>query len=423
METRQQNIENTRTAIVARQLGNALAAELVDYAFSGGELPHAKEAAAVWPTAYKFFSGVHHGAAVTQFTHDEVQEVLELARLHKTNPEPSPLDTVKEVQAHGRGLGWGHYPIPKEGAKTGCKVTWRVKSGAAVAKRTTIPITKEHAPIVRKCNQLIAEAEQGALYLSQLAPDEWKATKRRWERRQDVRYMAVPQLDGVMVVHNGQIDGAAELGPLCEGYGKAQLYQLVGEWLAARPSTTKKTAKWGLIFACVQGSASRGWGRHYSGAKGKSKNIKANTALALHSVYTASTVAAAVNGTVDENGRGSDMVTSVKAEVETLLQLALVPNLTAEQLDTTNELEAALEEAQALPGHGHAKDFFAKAEPLPITTAAKPYTLTHETGAPIQANRGAYDTTAAKSRIKNRTAAPSPSPSLLSANNGGGASC
>ena len=420
MNTRKQNIATRNGRIAARQIGhNSLAAELMAYGHGGGALPHAEVIAAVWPIAYEFFHGVRHGASVTQFAHAEVQAVYKKATAAPT-AEPAPIDTVKAVQAHGRGLGWGHYPIPKEGAKTGCKVTWRVKSGAAVAKRTTIPITKEHAPIVRKCNQLIAEAEQGALYLSQLAPDEWQRTKRRWERRQDVRYMAVPQLDGVLVVHNGQIDGAAELGPLCEGYGKAQLYQLVGEWLAARPSITKKTAKWGVIFTCAQGSTSRGWGLHYSGAKGKSKNIKDNTALPLHSVYTASTVAAAVNGTVDENGRGSDMVTSVKAEVETLLQLALVPNLTAEQLDTTNELEAVLKAAQALPGHGHAKDFFAKAEPLPVTTAAKPYTLTHETE-DEPATAGAYSTAepANRSRIKHKpTAEPEAQRQLF-----GGASC
>ena len=382
MDTRKQNIEHDRAIRRANQLGNALAAELVDYG-RGGKLRHAKEAMAKWPVAHAFFDKLRHGEAVTEFSHEQVQDVFGRAYLHRTAPEPAPIDTVKAVQAHGRGLGWGHYPILKEGPKTGCKVTWRVKSGAAVAKRTIIPVSKEHAAIVRKCNQLIVEAEQGALHLSRLSPDEWKLAKGRWKRRQDVRYMAMPQLDGFLVVHNGQVDGAAPLGPLCEGYGKAALYELVGEWLAGRPSTTKKTAK-GLTFAYVRVGTSKDWGRHYSGSEGKSKNIKANTALAAHSTHPSSTLAAAVRGTVDANGRGSDMTTSVKADMETFLQLGLIPTLTAEQLDTMNELEAVLIAAAAVPTV--ADELFST-----VDTAAKSYTLTHETTAapsPLPAKNG-----------------------------------
>ena len=396
METRQQNIDQRNARREARKLGEfTLAAELVAYGHAHIAPPHAETLANLWPIAWAYFDGLRHGRPTGGFQEPQVKAVYKLANKAKTAatvgtaaPSPSPLPAksdFSELASHGKGIGWGHYPILKEGQKTGCKVTFRVKSGAAVAKRTLIPVSKEHAAIVRKCNQLIVEADQGTLYLASFAPDEWKVTKRRWEREHGtVRYLAIPQLYSVIVVHDKAEGGAAELGALCEGYGKAALYDLVGEWLAGRPSITKKTAKWGLIFAYVRVGNSKGWGKHYSGAKGKSKNIKANTALAAHSTHPSSTLAAAVRGTVDANGRGSDMTTSVKADMETFLQLGLIPTLTAEQLDTMNELEAVLIAAAAVPTV--ADELFST-----VDTAAKSYTLTHETTAapsPLPAKNG-----------------------------------
>ena len=352
METqtdRELNINQRRAVIAAGKIGHEnLAADLVQYG-NGQDGLHLAVAKLLWPVAYTHFDDLHHGRAVQNFHLPEVQAVYKLAR----EGDSTAVEVWQAAElAKRKGMGWGHYPIVKGGDNaSGSKLTWKVREGDSMAKRSIIPTCPAHNAIIRKCNQILVEAESATLRVLTLASNEAERLKKMWRKRQSVRWAVFPQFSGqVVMVHSEAAEGGNELGAMCNEYGKAELYALVEKWIANKPEGARARP-------C------QGWGKHYRLAKGHNEESLAMQAeqatavasgkagqfslTALHSPYT---VASALNSTVDGAGHGLDVTTSIKSDVETLLQLELVKALKPKAYANLERVEAILNGAKSEEG-------------------------------------------------------------------------
>ena len=187
----------------------AVAAELVAYGQGATSGQLVELAKSLWPVAYKYFDALRHGRAVHSFHLPEVQAVYKLAR---ETAEQTTGDILNKEWVEGKserpsvklaklkGHGWGHYPIVAswEGQPLGSKITYSAnkKNDKGRVRRTIIPTCSAHNAIIRKCNQILVEAEEQRLYLLETNTQDAKRIKDRWKRRPSVRYFSIPQALG-----------------------------------------------------------------------------------------------------------------------------------------------------------------------------------------------------------------------------------
>ena len=337
----------------------AVAAELVDYSRGGNAGKLVELARDLWPVAYTHFDDIHHGRFVAGqsvgLENKQVKSVYTLAGQQVTADilNKEWVEVKKErpsvTLAKRKGHGWGNYPIVKGGAHAlGSQAVWKVKAGDSVALRTLLPTTPEHKAIIRKCNQILAEAESQNLYFLEVNNQTAARLKKAWGKRKTARWAPFPQHFGrVVMVHSDAAEGGNELGAMCDGYGKAELFALVEGWVANQPAGKR-------VVPC------KGWGLRYKMAKGHTEESLAHaeeqaTAVANgqsgatfsttfpHSPHT---IASAWASTVSEEGHGIDCTTSVKADLETLIELGLTKGLKPKAHANLERIESILQNNQ-----------------------------------------------------------------------------
>ena len=306
----------------------AVAAELVAYGQGATAGQLVELAKSLWPVAYKHFDDIRHGRAVDNFHLLEVQAVYKLAREAAERGDVPTAERPSVKREKLKGMGWGHYPMIKnwEGQPLGSKITYSAnkKNDKGRVRRTIIPTCSAHNAIIRKCNQILVEAEEQRLYLLETNTQDAKKIKERWKKRPSVRYFAIPQaLNRVFVIHSEQKEGGSDVGAMCDGYGKAELYALV----KGRVDNQPNGARAGM---------SNGWGKHYQFAQKVSKEGRAkiaqNARLTLNSRETSKANARLLKSTVGEDGRGLDYIEQATPEVEKLIEAGSVSPLTEKQL-------------------------------------------------------------------------------------------
>ena len=419
---RDANIAQRRGNIEARFCGAThadIAADLVNYAHRGGRGLYLELAKAIWPVAYSFFVSIRDGQPSADFAHLEVQSVYRLtweqphgrtaphfppapqlapqgtavgqavpsieggAAVASATPTAEPLTAVLWPSgqiAKRAGIGWGNYPIIPGGRDAnGSKITWSV-NGEGEGRRSIIPTCPAHNSLIRKCNQIIVEAESATLRVLTMTSIEAQRTKNRWKRRASVRYLAIPQLFGrVVMIHSEATEGGQELGEMCEGYGKAQLYELVRKWIEGKPNGAR-------VQPC------QNWGKRYKLAKGHNEESKAAAVQAAGNVTSGKagakfsmtltispkTASNVLNTTTNESGIGVDSVNSILQDVETIIDLGLHKPLTAGQLATITQLEGKLhqlgtyKEDSTMCLSSESPEEGAAAEPMPTAVPFSP---------------------------------------------------
>ena len=362
MMNRQQSIDDRRNRIEARLTATAVATDaeldssLLHYA-NGAAVPLAiiSKAAVAMPEAAEAAEMLRHGRRaefVRLAPHPDIERIFHTERATLAAvPVPELVGQLwpgAQLAKSRGGMGWGNYPIVPGGSNAeGCKVTWKAADG--IIKRSIIPTSPYHAGIIRKCNQILAEAETTNLFVVTVATAVAGQCRERWRKRPSVRWFAMPQALGqVILIHNQADEGGRELSELTEGYGKAQLYDTVQGWTDNKPGAAR-----------ARGCS--GWGKRYQLAKGHNEESRAAaeesatavaTAVAEGSSTTArfsltciaspQTVASALNSTVDSGGRGLDIVLSIANEVQTLIDLALAKPLTEARYNQLNRAEQVL---------------------------------------------------------------------------------
>ena len=324
MTNRQLEIDQRRARIAAGKIGDAnIAADLVQYGHGNGDGLHIALAQLLWPAAFSFFDALHHHRDV-----DGLPFPIDVYKLAREGDSTAVATWATAELAKRQGMGWGHYPIVAswEGQPLGSKITYSAnkKNDKGRVRRTIIPTCSAHNAIIRKCNQILVEAEEQRLYLLETNTQDAKRIKDRWKRRPSVRYFSIPQALGrVVMVHSEEKEGGNELGAMCNEYGKAELYALVKGWVDNKP----EAARAGM---------SSGWGKHYKftsrvSEEGRAK-MASNARLTLNSRETGKVISDCLNSTLGEDGRGLDYIEQATPEVETLIEQGMVSPLTEKQL-------------------------------------------------------------------------------------------
>ena len=344
----------------------AVAAELVAYSRGGNGGQLVELARDLWPLAYTHFDDIHHGRFVAGqsvgLENKQVKSVYTLAGQQGTadilNKEwvegKSERPSVKLAKL--KGHGWGNYPIVRGGKNAkGSKITWKARDGEGVAKRSILPTDKEHNRIIRMCNQLLVEAEEQRLYLLETNTQGAKRLKLDWKHRPSVRYIAIPQALGrVLVIHSEQKEGGEDVGEMCDGWGKEPLFYLVEGWMGNKP----EAVAWAKGTRAARVQPCKGWGKRYSLAKGNNPEslahaeeqkaaVASGKSVASFSVTSLSsprTIADVLNSTVGEDGCSVDVAKSPRAEAETLIAADKISPLTAKQLEKLEAVEGKLGE-------------------------------------------------------------------------------